>query len=102
MALRRIADAHPDEPAVSDTLAWALIQHGKTDEGLKFSERSLQTELPLTMRAAQLAVKGMGLVASGRMDDAHRIRAEVFAIDASCPVLGHLDDVLAAHAEATR
>ena len=102
VALRRIADAHPDEPAVSDTLAWALIQHGKTDEGLKFSERSLQTELPLTMRAAQLAVKGMGLAASGRMDDAHRIRAEVFAIDASCPVLGHLDDVLAAHAEATR
>ena len=95
-ALRRIVDAHPDEPAVSDTLAWALIQHGEAIEGLEFSEQSLQSELPLPMRAAQLAVKGMGLAAAGRMDEARSLRADVIAIDASCPVLARLDDALAA------
>ena len=46
------------------------------------------------MRAAQLAVKGIGLAASGQMDEAYRTRSDVVAIDASCPVLDHPDGAL--------
>ena len=94
-ALRVISAAHADDAAVSDTLAWALIQIGDANAGLELSERSLQRELSAPLRAAQLAVRGIGFAATGRMDEAKRIHAEVIAIDPSCPVLVRLDDALA-------